>query len=176
MFLISKYRADWDVGLCTTSGLAFGEPQRSGDFWEQNVFRRRKNRILPLRCGSSNASPKVVHRPRCQSPLHFDIRNIWLTQCQSDAFTHGHHSHLRIGPRGTKFWFSDRNQNGSHFYDRETNRLPIRDSHGLDNQPGPQLGSTLVFSAVPSCLFVCLGFEDPSNHWTKRMANTRWAT
>jgi len=25
-------------------------------------------------------------------------------------------------------------------------------------------------------LFVCLGFEDPSNHWTKRMANTRWAT
>jgi len=23
------------------------------------------------------------------------------------------------------------------------------------------------------CLFLCLGFEDPSNHWTKRMANTQ---
>jgi len=23
------------------------------------------------------------------------------------------------------------------------------------------------------CLFVCLGFEDPSNHWTKRMANKK---
>jgi len=66
-FLISKYRRDWDLGLCTTSGLAFGEPQRSGDFREKNEFRRRKNRILPLLCGSSNASPEVVHRPRTQS-------------------------------------------------------------------------------------------------------------
>ena len=24
--------------------------------------------------------------------------------------------------------------------------------------------------------FVCLGFEDPSNHWTKRMVNTRLTT
>jgi len=30
----------------------------------------------PLRCGSPNASPEVVHRPRSQSPLHFDIRNM----------------------------------------------------------------------------------------------------
>ena len=29
----------------------------SGDFWKKNVFGRRKNRILPLRCGSPNASP-----------------------------------------------------------------------------------------------------------------------
>ena len=40
---------------------------------KKNVFRRRKNRILPLRCGSPNASTEVVHRPRSQSPLHFDI-------------------------------------------------------------------------------------------------------
>ena len=33
-------------------------------------------RKSPLRCGPPNASPKVVHRPRSQSPLHFDIRNI----------------------------------------------------------------------------------------------------
>jgi len=30
MFLISKYRGDQDLGLCTTSVLAFGEPQRNG--------------------------------------------------------------------------------------------------------------------------------------------------
>ena len=33
-------------------------------------------RILPLRCGSPNASPEVVHSPRSQFSLHFDIRNI----------------------------------------------------------------------------------------------------
>jgi len=77
MFLISKCRGDWHLGLCTTSGLALGEPQRSGDLREKNVFRRRKNRILQLRCGSPSASPEVVHRPRSQSPLHFDIRNIY---------------------------------------------------------------------------------------------------
>ena len=32
MFLISKCRGDLDLGLFTTLGLAFGEPQRSGDF------------------------------------------------------------------------------------------------------------------------------------------------
>ena len=40
------------------------------------VFRRRKNRIVPLRCDSPNVSlsPEVVHRPTSQFPLHFDIR------------------------------------------------------------------------------------------------------
>ena len=49
MFPMSKCRGDRDVGLCTTSGLAFGEPRRSGDFWKKTVFRRRKNWILPIR-------------------------------------------------------------------------------------------------------------------------------
>ena len=30
MFLVSKCRADWDLGLCTTSGLTFEELQRNG--------------------------------------------------------------------------------------------------------------------------------------------------
>jgi len=64
MFLLSKCRGDWDLGLCTTSGLAFGGSQRSGDFRGKPVFRRSKNRILPLRCGSPNASPEIVHRLR----------------------------------------------------------------------------------------------------------------
>jgi len=38
MFLISKFRGDRDLGLCTTSGLVFGEPQRSGDFRKKTYF------------------------------------------------------------------------------------------------------------------------------------------
>jgi len=76
MFLISKCRGDRDLGACTTSVLAFGEPQRSGDFRTKEVFRSRKNRILPLRCGSPNASTEVVHTPRSRSSLHFDIWNM----------------------------------------------------------------------------------------------------
>jgi len=76
MLLISKCRGDRDLGLCTTSVLAFGEPQCNGKIRGKNVFWRRKNWILPLRCGSPNASTEVVHSPRPQSPLHFDIRNI----------------------------------------------------------------------------------------------------
>jgi len=52
MFLISKCRGDWDLGLCTTSVLALGEQMRNGKIRKKNVFRRRKNRILPLRFGS----------------------------------------------------------------------------------------------------------------------------
>jgi len=52
MFLISKCRGDRDLCLCTTSGLAFGEPMRSGVFRGKNVFRHRKNRVLLLRCGT----------------------------------------------------------------------------------------------------------------------------
>jgi len=59
MFLISKCRRDWDSGLCTTSGLAFGEPQRSGDFRGKKVFLRRKNRILKRNRGASPHTPLV---------------------------------------------------------------------------------------------------------------------
>jgi len=76
MFLMSKCRGDRDLGLCTTSGLTFVEQRRSGDFRGKKVFQRRKNRIFSLRCGSQSADPEVVHRPRSESPLHFDIRNI----------------------------------------------------------------------------------------------------
>ena len=76
MFLISKCRGDWDLGLCTTSVLALGEPKRNGKI---RFFLRRNTfffRILPSRIRSSSASTEVVHRPRSKSPLHFDIRNI----------------------------------------------------------------------------------------------------
>ena len=39
----------------------------------EKVFWRRKNHLLPLRCGSAIASPEVVHRPRSQSPLQISM-------------------------------------------------------------------------------------------------------
>jgi len=54
----------------------FFEPQRNDKirfFLCRNTFFPRKS---PLHFGSPNASPEVVHRPRSQSPLHFDIKNI----------------------------------------------------------------------------------------------------
>ena len=51
MFLISKCTWDWNLGLCTTSGLAFGETQRNAKFrfsLRRNTFFFRKS---PLRCG-----------------------------------------------------------------------------------------------------------------------------
>jgi len=38
MFLISKFRGVSDLGVCTTSGLAFGKPRRSGDFRKKTCF------------------------------------------------------------------------------------------------------------------------------------------
>jgi len=76
MFPISKCRGDRDLGLCTTSGLAFREPQRNEKFrffLRQNTFFSRKS---PLRCGVPNTSTEGVQRPRFWSPLHFDIRDI----------------------------------------------------------------------------------------------------
>ena len=76
LFLILKCRGDWDLGLCTTAGRAFGEPQHNDNF---RFFLRRNTFFFwksPLRCGSPNSSPEVVHRPGSRSPLHFDIRNI----------------------------------------------------------------------------------------------------
>ena len=76
VFLISKFTRDWDLGLCTILGLALEEPKRNGKirfFLRRNTF---SPQILPLRFGSSSASPEVVHRPRSKSPLHFDFRNI----------------------------------------------------------------------------------------------------
>jgi len=76
LLLISKCRGDRNLGLCTTLVLAFGDPQCNGRI---QFFLRRNTpffRILPLRCGSPNASNEAVHRPRSRSPLHFDIGNI----------------------------------------------------------------------------------------------------
>jgi len=47
IFLILKCTGDWDLSLCTTSGISFGEPQRNGKircFLRRNtVFSRSRN-------------------------------------------------------------------------------------------------------------------------------------
>jgi len=58
MFLISKCRGDGDLGLCTASVLAFGEPMRSGDFQQKRVSTQEKSDFA-IALQFSNASPKV---------------------------------------------------------------------------------------------------------------------
>jgi len=56
-FLLSKCKGDWDPGLCTTSGLAFEEPQRNGKirfFLRRNTFFSRKS-IKACACACSCA-------------------------------------------------------------------------------------------------------------------------
>ena len=45
MFLISKCRRDWDLGLCTTLGFAFGEQQRNGKIRKKTCFDANKIRF-----------------------------------------------------------------------------------------------------------------------------------
>jgi len=75
MFQISKCRGDGDLGLCTTSVLAFGEPMRSGDFQKKRVSKWEKSDFA-IAMQFSNASTEDVHRFRSQSTLHFDNGNI----------------------------------------------------------------------------------------------------
>jgi len=62
MFLISKCRGDWDLGLCTFWVLAKRESLRNGAFRKKTCFARRKNRNMALRSGSLFASTQKVHR------------------------------------------------------------------------------------------------------------------
>ena len=43
MFPLSKCRGDGDLGLCTASVPAFGEPMRSGDFQKKRVSTQEKS-------------------------------------------------------------------------------------------------------------------------------------
>jgi len=73
VFPISKCREESDLGLCMTSGLAKRMPLRSADF--RRILRPStfKNRKLALRSGILFASPEVMHRPRSDSPLQFEL-------------------------------------------------------------------------------------------------------
>jgi len=51
--------------------------QRDGDNRLKNAFGRKIRRNSPLCGGIAFASPEVVHRPKSDSPQHFDIRNIF---------------------------------------------------------------------------------------------------
>jgi len=77
MFLISKCKWELDLGLCTSSVLAKRMPQRGGEFRLNQRVWPQICRTLPVRGGILFASTEVVHRPRSNSSLHFDIRNIW---------------------------------------------------------------------------------------------------
>ena len=69
-------KGEADPGLCMTSGLAKTIPLRSADLrriLRPNTF---KNWKSALRSGILFASPEVMHRPRTNSPLHFNFGNL----------------------------------------------------------------------------------------------------
>ena len=61
-----------------SSGRVKRMPLRGADF--RRILRPNSfyNRKLALRSGICFANPDFMHRPRSDSHLHFDIRNIWL--------------------------------------------------------------------------------------------------
>jgi len=76
VYLMSKCRGESDLGLCMTSVLAKRIPLRSADFRFLNAFGRKIRRKSALRSGILFASTEVMHRPRPDSSLHFNISNI----------------------------------------------------------------------------------------------------
>ena len=89
IFLMSKCRGDRDLGLCKTSVLAFGEPQRSGKirfFLRRNTF---FPEILPCRCGSCLIGPVNLVR-KLQGTCLFrrmDLPNLLNLVRKSKKFT-----------------------------------------------------------------------------------------
>jgi len=77
VFLISKCRKESDLDVCTTSVLAKRTPLRSANFrrilWP-NTFVNPKS---ALHSGVLFASTELVHRPRSDCPLHFNIKNTY---------------------------------------------------------------------------------------------------
>ena len=70
-------RGESDLDQCMTSVLAKRIPLHSADFWFLNVFGRKICWMSTLRSGILFASPEVMHRPRSDTPLYFDIWNMW---------------------------------------------------------------------------------------------------
>ena len=74
--LMSKCRGDCDLGLCTFWVLAFINLLSNGKIW---FFLRAKRvffRNSLFLSGSPFASIRKVHRPRSQSPLQSDIKDL----------------------------------------------------------------------------------------------------
>ena len=85
IFLMSKCRGEWDLGLCTFPELRPAKRMRlrSANFRQ---FLRPKafvNRKLALGSRMLFASTENVHRHRSHSPLHFEIRNIYQIRMET---------------------------------------------------------------------------------------------
>jgi len=77
MFPTSKCRRESDLGLCATSVLANGMPPRICKFRQILRPNTSFNRMSPPCSGILFSSAQVVRRPRSNSPVHFDMRNLW---------------------------------------------------------------------------------------------------
>ena len=106
---ISKCRREWDLGLCPfwVPWLKFVNPWNDGKI---RFFLRAKRvffRKSLLLSGSLFASTQKVHRPRCQSPLQSDIRNLQQIRTQKHFLSVcARRSHRRAVLLQTLRWLS----------------------------------------------------------------------
>jgi len=78
----SKCKGEFDLGLCTTLGLAKTKLLRDDDFehiLRPNTFFNQKSPCS----GILSASPKVVHRAILNIPLHFDIQKLYQIRTEN---------------------------------------------------------------------------------------------
>ena len=96
MFPKSKCRGESDLRLCISSKLAKTTPLHSADFRQilrPNTFTNRKSL---LRSGILFASFELMHRPRCDCRLYFDIGN--LQQICTDKWNAARRLHAAAMP------------------------------------------------------------------------------
>jgi len=85
MFWNSKCKGEYDLGLCTTSGLAKRMPLRSAIFW----LNRKICWKSALRSRILFVSPTVVRKPRLHSLLHYDSENIYQIRMETQILVLG---------------------------------------------------------------------------------------
>jgi len=77
VFSMSKFRGESDLGLCMSWVRAKRMRLRSADFRFKNVFGRRIRWKSALRSRILFARTKLMHGPRSNSSLYFDIKNTY---------------------------------------------------------------------------------------------------
>jgi len=76
-----------------SSGLAKRIPPHSAEFLFSNVFGRKIRWKSLLRSGILFASPELIHRPRSDFPLHFNMNNMYQIRMEKyNASTRRLHS------------------------------------------------------------------------------------
>ena len=99
MFLMSRCRRDSDLGLCTTLGLAFGEPQRNDKIWfflRRNTFFFRKSPLrLTIVLGLTNSKAQRLVLGLTNSDRQVSRVWEWIRKKFLDWYKYRQHSRVK---------------------------------------------------------------------------------